>query len=252
MKALLIGALLLGVTALAQEVKPQFEKTEDGLIKSIKTIQEEDVKGYVLDLRSNPGGLLSQAVRVTDIFLERGEIVSTRGRDKSDIKRYRAKNKDMTDGKPIVVLINGGSASASEIVAGALQDHRRAIIIGTQSFGKGSVQTIIPFQRSKAENVSGIRLTTARYYTPSGESIQGKGITPDIIVEQGEFESFEFERYSESDLKDSLDKKDESNINENEDIELSEKDKRLSKDYQLQRALNLLKGLSIFAESFKE
>jgi len=231
------------------------EQTEDGLLKSIKKIEKEytNIDGYVLDLRSNPGGLLSQAVKVTDIFLKRGEIVSTRGRDKKDIRRYRAKNKDHTNGKPIVVLINGGSASASEIVAGALQDHRRAIIVGTQSFGKGSVQTIIPFQRSNADNVSGIRLTTARYYTPSGESIQGKGITPDIIVEQGEFESYDFKRYSESDLKDSLDKKEE-NINEenSEENELSEKEKRLAKDYQLQRALDLIKGLSIYEESLEE
>ena len=231
------------------------EQTEDGLLKSIKRIQKENenIKGYVLDVRSNPGGLLSQAVKVSDIFLTRGEIVSTRGREKKDIRRYRAKNKDHTNGKPIVVLINGGSASASEIVAGALQDHRRAIIVGTQSFGKGSVQTIMPFQRSNAENISGIRLTTARYYTPSGESIQGKGISPDIIVEQGEFESYDFKRYSESDLKDSLDKDDENANDENaEENELSEKEKRLAKDYQLQRALDLLKGLSIFEESFEE
>ena len=229
------------------------EQTEEGLLKSIKKIENENVDGYVLDLRSNPGGLLSQAVKVSDIFLKRGEIVSTRGRDKKDIRRYRAKNKDRTNGKPIVVLINGGSASASEIVAGALQDHRRAIIVGTQSFGKGSVQTIIPFQRSNADSMSGIRLTTARYYTPSGESIQGKGITPDIFVEQGEFESYDFKRYSESDLKDSLDKKNEVNDNENNQVnELSEKEKRLFEDYQLQRAINLIKGLSIYKESLKE
>ena len=231
------------------------EQTEEGLLKSIKKIQKEnnDIKGYILDVRSNPGGLLSQAVKVTDIFLKRGEIVSTRGREKKDIRRYRAKNKDHTNGKPIVVLINGGSASASEIVAGALQDHRRAIIVGTQSFGKGSVQTIIPFKRSKAENVSGIRLTTARYYTPSGESIQGKGISPDIIVEQGEFESYKFKRYSESDLKDSLDKEDKDSSSENnDDSEQSEKEKRLEKDYQLQRALALIKGLSIFEESIED
>ena len=228
------------------------EQTEEGLLKSIKKIEKENenIKGFVLDLRSNPGGLLSQAVKVTDIFLKRGEIVSTRGRDTKDIKRYRAKNKDVTDGKPIVVLINGGSASASEIVAGALQDHRRAIIVGTQSFGKGSVQTIIPFQRSSADDVSGIRLTTARYYTPSGKSIQGKGISPDITVEQGEFESYEFKRYSESDLKDALDKNENTTTDENDkDIELSEKEKRLAKDYQLQRALDLLKGLSLFEKN---
>ncbi|MBD1147842.1 S41 family peptidase [Pelagibacterales bacterium SAG-MED31] len=231
------------------------EQTEQGLLKSIKKIQEENksIDGYVLDLRSNPGGLLSQAVKVTDIFLKRGEIVSTRGREKKDIRRYRAKNRDYTNNKPLIVLINGGSASASEIVAGALQDHRRAIVIGTQSFGKGSVQTIIPFQRSNAENVSGIRLTTARYYTPSGTSIQGKGISPDIIIEQGEFESFDFKRYYESDLKDSLDKNQESpEASNNKNNELTEKQKKLAKDYQLQRALDLIKGLSIFEESFEE
>ena len=231
------------------------EQTEEGLLKSIKKIKTENtnIDGYILDLRSNPGGLLSQAVKVSDIFLTRGEIVSTRSRDKKDIRRYRAKNKDHINGKPIIVLINGGSASASEIVAGALQDHRRAIIVGTQSFGKGSVQTIIPFQRSNADNVSGIRLTTARYYTPSGESIQGKGITPDIIIEQGEFESYDFKRYSESDLKDSLDKEDKiGNEENNEGNELSEKEKRLAKDYQLQRALDLIKGLSIYEKSLEE
>ena len=231
------------------------EQTEKGLLNSINKIQKENnnIRGYVLDIRSNPGGLLSQAVKATDIFLKRGEIVSTRGREKKDIRRYRAKNKDHTNGKPIVVLINGGSASASEIVAGALQDHRRAVIIGTQSFGKGSVQTIIPFPRSSANNISGIRLTTARYYTPSGESIQGKGITPDIIVEQGEFESYDFKRYSESDLKESLDKNKAAAENEDdENTELSEIEKRLARDYQLQRALDLMKGLSIFEESIEE
>ena len=167
------------------------EQTEKGLKDAIKKIQSKNkinIIGYILDLRSNPGGLLTQAVKVTDIFLERGEIVSTRGRDKKDIRRYRAKKSDVTNGKPLVVLIDGGSASAAEIVAGALQDHRRAIIVGTQSFGKGSVQTIMPFQVSNSDNLTGIRLTTARYFTPSGESIQGKGITPDIEIQQGEFE----------------------------------------------------------------
>ena len=196
------------------------EQTESGLLNAIKKIEQENkIKGYVLDVRSNPGGLLTQAVKVTDIFLERGEIVSTRGRDKKDIRRYRAKKSDRTNGKPLVVIIDGGSASASEIVAGALQDHKRAIIIGTQSFGKGSVQTIIPFQVSNSDNLTGIRLTTARYYTPSGESIQGKGIVPDIIIEQGEFESFDYKRFSESDLKDSLDKNNEGDVEENADNE---------------------------------
>ena len=225
------------------------EQTEKGLIDAINEIQSSasnNIIGYVLDVRSNPGGLLTQAVKVTDIFLARGEIVSTRGRDKQDIKRYRAKKADRINGKPLVVIIDGGSASASEIVAGALQDHRRAIIIGTQSFGKGSVQTIIPFQVSNSDVLTGIRLTTARYYTPSGESIQGKGITPDITIEQGEFESYDFKSFSEADLKDSLDK-DEEVISDNKetDEELSEFEKRLKIDYQLKRAINLVKGISL-------
>ena len=225
------------------------EQTESGLLNAIKKIEKENqIKGYVLDVRSNPGGLLTQAVKVTDIFLERGEIVSTRGRDKKDIRRYRAKKSDRTNGKPLVVIIDGGSASASEIVAGALQDHKRAIIIGTQSFGKGSVQTIIPFQVSNSDNLTGIRLTTARYYTPSGESIQGKGIVPDIIIEQGEFESFNYKRFSESDLKDSLDKNNEEELEDNEDNELSEFEKRLELDYQLRRAFDLVQGVSLFNE----
>ena len=229
------------------------EQTEKGLIKSIREIQNDlDNKetGYVLDLRSNPGGLLSQAVKVTDIFLERGEIVSTRGRNDIDMQRYRAKTGDLINGKPLVVIINSGSASASEIVAGALKDHKRAIIIGTKSFGKGSVQTIIPFKKSNGE-MAGIRLTTARYYTPSGESIQGKGIDPDIIVEQGNFEAREFNRISEADLKDSLDK-DEQKEKENLDSELSPQEERLLIDFQLSRAVDLIKGLSIYKESLIE
>ncbi len=226
------------------------EQTESGLLNAIKKIEQENkIKGFVLDVRSNPGGLLTQAVKVTDIFLERGEIVSTRGRDKKDIRRYRAKKSDITNGKPLVVIIDGGSASASEIVAGALQDHKRAIIIGTQSFGKGSVQTIIPFQVSNSDNLTGIRLTTARYYTPSGQSIQGKGIVPDIIIEQGEFESFDYKRFSESDLKDSLDKNNEEDVEENEDNELSEFEKRLEIDYQLRRAFDLVQGVSLYNET---
>lgn len=159
------------------------EKTFDDLQNAIADIKKQlpgdKLKGYVLDLRLNPGGLLDQAVSVSDTFLDRGEIVSTRGRDPKDITRFDSRPGDDIDGKPLVVLINGGSASASEIVAGALQDLRRATVVGTQSFGKGSVQTIIPL----AEN-GALRLTTALYYTPSGKSIQGKGITPDIKVDQ--------------------------------------------------------------------
>ena len=232
------------------------EQTEKGLKDAIKKIQSKNkinIIGYVLDVRSNPGGLLTQAVKVTDIFLERGEIVSTRGRDKKDIRRYRAKKSDFTNGKPLVVLIDGGSASAAEIVAGALQDHRRAIIVGTQSFGKGSVQTIMPFQVSNSDNLTGIRLTTARYYTPSGESIQGKGITPDIEIQQGEFESFDYRRFAESDLKDSLDKENndlESN-DENNEKELTIFEERLAKDYQLQRAIDLIRGVSLYTETIE-
>ncbi len=140
----------------------------------------EKLKGYVIDLRNNPGGLLDQAISVSDTFLERGEIVSTRGRDAEETQRFNARAGDLTKGKPLIVLINGGSASASEIVAGALQDQKRATIIGTRSFGKGSVQTIIPLGSGNGA----LRLTTARYFTPSGKSIQAKGITPDIEVLQ--------------------------------------------------------------------
>jgi len=234
------------------------EQTESGLIKYIKKIKEELVNkqiGFVLDLRSNPGGLLKQSVKVSDIFLEQGEIVSTRGRNNEDILRYRAKKGDHINGQPLIVLINGGSASASEIVAGALQDHKRAIIVGTKSFGKGSVQTIIPFKKSgNNKSTTGIRLTTARYYTPSGESIQGKGIMPDIIIEQGTFESKEFKRYSEADLKDSLDNEDNENKNdENSDTdEETEEKNRLDTDYQLARAVDLIQGIGIYQETLSE
>ena len=181
------------------------------------------------------------------------KIVSTRGPSVSET--HEAKKLflgEYLEKIPLAVLINRGSASASEIVAASLKDHKRALIMGTQSFGKGSVQTIMPFQVANSDNLTGIRLTTARYYTPSGASIQGKGITPDIIVEQGEFESYDFKTFSESDLKDSLDKSEDSLSNDDENTELSDKEKRLAKDYQLQRALDLLKGLSLFEESFEE
>ncbi len=229
------------------------EQTELGLTKSIKKIKKElnnKEIGYILDLRSNPGGLLRQAVKVSDIFLERGEIVSTRGRKNIDMQRYRAKSGDLIDTKPLIIIINGGSASASEIVAGALQDHKRAIIIGTKSFGKGSVQTIIPFKKSN-DKKAGIRLTTARYYTPSGKSIQGKGIEPDIIIKQGSFESVEYKRYSESDLKGSLDNE-KSESSENTENIISPQEDRLAKDFQLARAVELIKGLNIYQESFSQ
>ena len=161
------------------------EQTGDLLEDAIRSLQKQigasKVRGYILDLRNNPGGLLDQAIAVGGDFVKDGEIVSTRGRHPEDTQRYNARGDDLTEGKPVIVLVNGGSASASEIVAGALQDHRRATILGTRSFGKGSVQTIIPLGSDGA-----LRLTTARYYTPSGHSIQAKGIVPDIVVEQAE------------------------------------------------------------------
>jgi carboxyl-terminal processing protease len=162
------------------------EQTEIGLENALQKLRKDSngkLVGLVVDLRNNPGGLLDQAVAVSDAFLDKGEIVSTRGRKADSGQRFNAKPGDLADGMPLVVLINGGSASASEIVAGALQDHHRAILLGTKSFGKGSVQTIIPIPGHGA-----IRLTTARYYTPSGRSIQGKGIEPDILVEQAKVE----------------------------------------------------------------
>jgi carboxyl-terminal processing protease len=160
------------------------EQTTEGVKKMIADltaqIPADKLKGYVIDLRNNPGGLLDQAISVSDIFLDRGEIVSTRGRNVEETQRFNARAGDLTKGKPIIVLINGGSASASEIVAGALQDHKRATVLGTRSFGKGSVQTIIPLGAGNGA----LRLTTARYYTPSGKSIQAKGISPDIEILQ--------------------------------------------------------------------
>ena len=160
------------------------EQTTEGLKKAITDISakiaDDKLKGYVLDLRNNPGGLLDQAISVSDAFLQKGEIVSTRGRNAEETQRFNARAGDLTKGKPVIVLINGGSASASEIVAGALQDHKRATVVGTRSFGKGSVQTIIPLGSGNGA----LRLTTARYFTPSGRSIQAKGITPDIEVLQ--------------------------------------------------------------------
>jgi carboxyl-terminal processing protease len=179
------------------------EQTDSGLTKAMTKLREQasgKLKGIVLDLRNNPGGLLDQAVAVSDAFLEKGEIVSTRGRRPDETQRFNARPGDITSGLPVVVLINGGSASASEIVAGALQDHHRAVLLGTKSFGKGSVQTIIPLPGHGA-----MRLTTARYYTPSGRSIQAKGIEPDIDVPQAKIEVIdEGQRRREADLRGAL------------------------------------------------
>ncbi len=231
------------------------EQTYSGLEKSVAKLKEElgdAIAGYILDLRNNPGGLLDQAIAVSDGFLNQGEIVSTRGRDPNDAQRFNARAGDLTDGLPLVVLINGGSASASEIVAGALQDHRRAIILGTTSFGKGSVQTIIPLSGSGA-----MRLTTARYYTPSGRSIQGTGIEPDIIVPQARLETVDnAPRRREADLRGALDNgggnggPDDSNAPSQEDAEEAgeEKPAPQRQDYQLSRALDLLRGLAFSNE----
>jgi carboxyl-terminal processing protease len=177
------------------------EQTAEGLEHAVRDLKKQigpGIKGYVLDLRNNPGGLLDQAIQVSDDFLGAGEIVSTRGRHPEDTQRYDAKGGDITDGKPVVVLINGGTASASEIVSGALQDHKRATIVGMTSFGKGSVQTIIPL----GEGRGALRLTTARYYTPSGHSIQAEGIIPDIQVAQGDEANVpKLARPSEADLR---------------------------------------------------
>lgn len=179
------------------------EKTDSGLrdaIAKLKDATKGKLSGLVLDLRNNPGGLLDQAIAVSDDFLDKGEIVSTRGRNPDEAQRWNAENGDLLGGKPVIVLINGGSASASEIVSGALQDHRRAILLGTRSFGKGSVQSVIPIP-----NHGAIRLTTARYYTPSGRSIQAKGIDPDIVVEQAKIEQVTDDNSRhESDLKGAL------------------------------------------------
>ena len=221
-----------------------------GVQNAISEIKEElgdKLVGFVLDLRNNPGGLLNQAVEISDIFLEQGEIVSTRGRNEDDTKRDNATLGDLTDGLPIVLLVNGGSASASEIVAGALQDHKRAIILGTKSFGKGSVQTVMPL----ASGNGAIRLTTARYYTPSGRSIQAKGIDPDIVVEQAKIETYESSGISEADLRGALDKKKKEKespkaANDNKDKAGDNKEEE-KQDYQLSRAIDLLTGLHLYS-----
>ena len=200
--------------------------------------------GLVLDLRNNPGGLLDQAVAVSDAFLEQGEIVSTRGRRSDSIQRFNARPGDIADNVPIVVLINGGSASASEIVAGALQDHRRAIVMGTPSFGKGSVQTIMPLPGNGA-----IRLTTARYYTPAGTSIQAKGITPDIEVHQANVEQLDDSPdRREADLRGRLMNEQESQGGEQGRTvsEGGEPPAEGQQDYQLSRAIDLLRGISLY------
>ncbi|MFV2051425.1 S41 family peptidase [Aliiroseovarius sp. YM-037] len=231
-----------------------FPNLRDGMMEAVEEAGGmENVNGFVLDLRNNPGGLLNQAILVSDAFLEAGEIVSTRGRAAEDGERFNANPGDLADGKPMVVLINGGSASASEIVAGALQDHRRAIVIGTKSFGKGSVQTVMPLRGDGA-----MRLTTARYYTPSGRSIQALGVSPDIVVEQPRQRPDEEEEEegprgirSEADLRGSLDNdsisEDQRKVLEEERAAAEAAAELREEDYQLAYAIDILKGMSALA-----
>ncbi len=222
------------------------QKTYKNLVKEFKLLSNSmngNMKGLVLDLRNNPGGLLDQAVSVSDAFLDRGEIVSTRGRDNKGEQRFNASKGDITNGLPIVILINGGSASASEIVAGALQDHKRGILMGTKTFGKGSVQTIIPVTSKGA-----IRLTTARYFTPSGTSIQAKGISPDIYVPQSKIEVLE-KRNSrrEADLRGALDKdKNDKKVDNNTKNLEKDNDNNKPSDYQLNRAIDLIRSINVY------
>jgi carboxyl-terminal processing protease len=247
--------IVLRVTTFNDQTYPNLES---GLRKAIDEAGGlSEVNGVVLDLRNNPGGLLTQAIRVTDAFLDRGEIVSTRGREAQDGERFNATPGDLIEGRPMVVLINGGSASASEIVAGALQDHRRAVVMGTKSFGKGSVQSVIPLGGQAA-----MRLTTSRYYTPSGRSIQALGVAPDIIVEQplprpeaeaaeGEESSAAQRGRSEADLRGRLENDsmtdEEKRLLEEETARAEATARLREQDYQLAYAIDLLRGLSAMA-----
>ncbi|MFQ8433701.1 S41 family peptidase [Amaricoccus sp. W119] len=247
---LIDDVVVLRVSTFNEQTFPNLERQLGEQVEAAGGM--DNVTGFVLDLRNDPGGLLNQAISVVDAFLESGEIVSTRGRDPRDSERYNAKPGDLAEGKPMVVLINGGSASASEIVAGALQDHRRAVILGTQSFGKGSVQTIMPVQDDGA-----LRLTTARYYTPSGRSIQALGIAPDIVVEQPApgSEPAEPEETppglqlrSEADLRGAL-SNDSLTEDEQKQLEAAKKHqeetaKLRAEDYQLSYGVDMLRGIS--------
>jgi carboxyl-terminal processing protease len=243
------NAVVMRITTFNDQTYPNLA---DGLQEQIASLGGIDnVDGVILDMRNNPGGLLNQAIRVSDAFLNEGEIVSTRGRDPQDGERFNAVEGDLAQGKPIVVLINGGSASASEIVAGALQDHRRAIVIGTKSFGKGSVQSVIPLRGDGA-----MRLTTARYYTPSGRSIQALGISPDIVVQQPPRRDPEAEaeieeapqRRSEAGLRGALDNDSMTEAQREQALEEQERAAEVAElrleDYQLAYAIDILKGLN--------
>ena len=242
-------SVVLRITSFSDQTYVNLEAELKKQVKEAGGIDK--VNGFIIDLRNNPGGLLNQAIPVSDAFLEKGEIVSTRGRNSRDSDRINATPGDLAQGKPIVVLINGGSASASEIVAGALQDHRRAILVGTRSFGKGSVQTIMPLQGDGA-----MRLTTARYYTPSGRSIQNLGVAPDILVEfrrpkedaEGEEEVIRNQRF-EADLRGTISNdsltEDEKKLLEDERKAQEETAKLRNQDSQLAYALDMLTGLAV-------
>ena len=237
--------VVMRVTTFNEQTMPNLK---DGLKVVMEKIGEKEPKGFVLDLRNNPGGLLSEAISVTDLFLDQGEIVSTRDREGKG-GRYKASKGDIAEGKPLVVLINAGSASASEIVAGALQDHRRAIVLGTKSFGKGSVQSVLPMGQS-----GGIRLTTARYYTPSGRSIQALGVTPDVFLKFKRVEESEEDKrktFSEADLEGALSNDSltdsEKEMLRKEEISFQEVNERRNKDNQLAHAIDLIEGLSVLS-----
>ena len=237
--------IIMRVTTFNEQTIPNLD---DGIEKAIEKLGETEPKGFVLDLRNNPGGLLSEAISVTDLFLDQGEIVSTRDREGKG-ERYKASKGDIAEGKPLVILINAGSASASEIVAGALQDHRRAIVLGTKSFGKGSVQSVLPMGQS-----GGIRLTTARYYTPSGRSIQALGVTPDVFLEFKRVEKSEEDNrktFSEADLEGALSNDSlteaEKEMLRKEEMSFQETTKRRNEDNQLAHAIDLIEGLSVYS-----
>ena len=241
------GIGYLRITQFQDQSGPELIAAITKLQKKAKD-NSEKLNGLVLDLRNNPGGVLDAAVEVSDAFLNSGLIVYTEGRISESDFRYSATKETIAEDIPLIVLINGGSASASEIVAGALQDHNRAVIVGTQSFGKGSVQSVLPIAGNKA-----IKLTTARYFTPNGRSIQAQGIQPDVFVEQSEVTTYEQSYYKESDLSGHLsngnDEDDKSKINNEGDHEIS--DNLLSKDFQLYQAYTLLKGWSVFQHHAK-
>ncbi len=227
------------ITSFSEDVDTNVSKA----VKKAKKDLKDKLKGIVIDVRNNPGGLLDQAVGVSDLFLNQGEIVSTRSRNEEDTVRYSAKDGDIADGLPIVVIINDGSASASEILAGALQDHKRAVILGEKSFGKGSVQTVIPLGKHGA-----MRLTTARYYTPSGRSIQAKGIEPDVEVHPAKVEEIVSSyNFSEAEYGNALKNESEDKTsNDKNKNNKNEKEEEWRKDYQLSRAVDLVKALGIY------